>query len=915
MERGQRSTRRGRKLGSSRRWQMREPADSQDAPGAPESWSPQATSELQAFFQHCGAEQRGFVTREDLAEAKFSFIGGEEPQMLFDWVDTEQRGRLSLREFSSGLWNIFGSGLSPHRLSRTPPASQQTSVSASFPAVEGAGPQDKEAFLALMGQLGADHFLPEQAALWQLWGELRRGEPQLADTMEGLLAKMSLGLQEARADREALERSLRQRDSDHHQEVQRLYKEMEEQIAREKEQLQAQSESRDLALNARTQKVLEAKEREVQRLAEGQRELEAHLHHLSDTQQEAMLEKQQLAETQQDLARQLEAVQGQLQVTRGHLDAARGRVSWQKEEEPSLLRASEEPPQRASPEEAPLPGLFGDSDDWDQLLSTFSSTPHRASQLSWSPSPTPRATSDPQTPRVVRQISISEPQAQRSDQELAPEPDEELSKPPGMPPSTQDGEGVDSAGRASPAPQPVEPQNLAPNEEPGPRPEPRLPGGLLGAPVGEPGSLMTAVLKVLTPWGDGSPPPLAPQALAGLRQGEPGPAAQGVVALPQGPAEPSKGLESVGQTLSEGQVQSEQSPAGQEGEAGAMGKAGILVARLGGVQVLEEEPRAEEGKPGDQDRPGLASDQATESMETGYPESPQKAAQPGPSKADTSQAPGEAEAPAQGATDRPQEFTQSPSTLAELESHPGPPPLPAQSDREPRSPQSRGPGVEGRPEEPGMASGTAGLAISRGDHTSGPQADPDHLFHVIFVGDSNVGKTSFLHLLHENSFAAGLTATVGVDFRVKSLWVDNKLFALQLWDTAGQERYHSMTRQLLRKAEGVVLMYDVTSHQSFSHVRYWLDCLQDAGVDSAVILLLGNKMDCEEERQVSTEAGRQLAQELGVSFGECSAALGHNILEPMVNLARSLKLQEDRLRGPLVKVAPEGMPKKGRCCF
>ncbi|EFB14001.1 hypothetical protein PANDA_002211, partial [Ailuropoda melanoleuca] len=153
-----------------------------------------------------------------------------------------------------------------------------------------------------------------------------------------------------------------------------------------------------------------------------------------------------------------------------------------------------------------------------------------------------------------------------------------------------------------------------------------------------------------------------------------------------------------------------------------------------------------------------------------------------------------------------------------------------------------------------------------------PAADPDYLFHVIFLGDSNVGKTSFLHLLHQNSFATGLTATVarpdqppapcvlGVDFRVKTLLVDHKCFALQLWDTAGQERYHSMTRQLLRKADGVVLMYDITSWESFAHVRYWLDCLRESGPDGVVLLLLGNKKDCEEERQVPTEVGQQLAQ-------------------------------------------------------
>ncbi|EDL96956.1 similar to RIKEN cDNA 9830134C10 gene (predicted) [Rattus norvegicus] len=108
-------------------------------------------------------------------------------------------------------------------------------------------------------------------------------------------------------------------------------------------------------------------------------------------------------------------------------------------------------------------------------------------------------------------------------------------------------------------------------------------------------------------------------------------------------------------------------------------------------------------------------------------------------------------------------------------------------------------------------------------------------------------------------------------------------------------------------------MYDVTSQESFTHVRYWLDCLQ-VGVEGVAMVLLGNKTDCEEERQVPTEAGRRLAQELGISFGECSAALGHNILEPMMNLARSLKMQEDRQKASLVEVTRQEPPKRAGCC-
>ncbi|KAM4817139.1 ras-related protein Rab-44 [Urocitellus parryii] len=907
MENGQRIPRKGRRLGSSRRRQTREPADGQDAPVAPEpeAWSAQADAELQAFFQDCGAQERGFVTREDLAEAKFSFLASqEEPQMIFDWVDAEQRGRLSLEEFGSGLRTVFGSSLSTPRLRRRRPLPARVSVATSFPALEEADAEERDAFLALMGQLGTSPALPEQAELWQLWGKLRQEEPQLAGNLEAFLARMSGRLQEVRADREALELTLRKRDSDHHREVRRLYEEMEQQISREKRQLQAESDSRGLALSSQMQEVLEAKEQEVQKLAQGQRELEARLHHLSDTRQEADSENRQLREAKQDLAGQLEEMRGQLQVTRRHLDAARGRVSWQIEEEPSVPRSREKAPSppAISPEEPPLPGLFGDNDDWSQLLN-FSSPPPKALQLSWSPPPTPRDTPGPQTPRVVRQISLSKSHALPFGQEPSSDPEGAPRSPPGLPDGPEDGKGIDPKELDLGPERPVKPRGLAPDTEPGPSPK----APLLwrpGAPAGGSGSLVAAALRVLIPL-------------------EAEPAPQGAVALPEGPAEPSWGLRSVGQSPTEGLGQGH--PGGlREAPGQALRPVGLPASPL---RRLEEEPKAEAGKPGDHSRQDPGSPQAAEApgLETGHPASPQQEPPPAPLPADLPQTPVEAPAPGQlsppgdpppraaaGSLEPPRPVPE----LAEREAQPGSPVTAALAGREAGPSGAREPRAGSRPEDLGSNSGEAGLTLSPGDSPAGgPPADPEYLFHVIFLGDSNVGKTSFLHLLHQNAFATGLAATVGVDFRVKTLMVDNKCFALQLWDTAGQERYHSLTRQLLRKADGVVLMYDVTSQESFAHVRYWMDCLQDEGSGQAVVLLLGNKMDCEEERQVPTEAGRQLAQDLGVSFGECSAALGHNILEPMMNLARSLKVQEDRLKGSLVEVASERPPKRAGCCF
>ncbi|XP_020651110.3 ras-related protein Rab-44 isoform X1 [Pogona vitticeps] len=190
---------------------------------------------------------------------------------------------------------------------------------------------------------------------------------------------------------------------------------------------------------------------------------------------------------------------------------------------------------------------------------------------------------------------------------------------------------------------------------------------------------------------------------------------------------------------------------------------------------------------------------------------------------------------------------------------------------------------------------------------------PDHLYNILFVGDTNVGKTSFLCRLQDGSAGTNVTATVGIDYRIKNLFVDDKWFALQLWDTAGQERYHSLTKQFFRKADGIVLMYDISSEHSFANVKYWLNCIQEGAENGVIVLLLGNKTDYTAERRISVNDGESLAKEYGLSFCECSAASGHNVTESMVKLARLLKTHEEQFKQEILKLVPP--KKKSGCCF
>ncbi|XP_071993820.1 EF-hand calcium-binding domain-containing protein 4B-like isoform X1 [Engystomops pustulosus] len=194
-------------------------------------------------------------------------------------------------------------------------------------------------------------------------------------------------------------------------------------------------------------------------------------------------------------------------------------------------------------------------------------------------------------------------------------------------------------------------------------------------------------------------------------------------------------------------------------------------------------------------------------------------------------------------------------------------------------------------------------------------AAPDHVYKIMFVGDTNVGKTSFLRQVHEGAYNTNTVATVGIDYRIKTISVDQKQYALQLWDTAGQERFYSITEQFFRKADGMVIMYDVTSRETFTAVRRWLKSIREKVMDDLVILLLGNKIDCDDKRQVSLMDGQMLALEHNLLFTECSAASGTNITESLIQIVRSLKKHEDSMKSNVVTLTrSESAKRKTSCC-
>ncbi|KAG8199014.1 hypothetical protein JTE90_001809 [Oedothorax gibbosus] len=175
-------------------------------------------------------------------------------------------------------------------------------------------------------------------------------------------------------------------------------------------------------------------------------------------------------------------------------------------------------------------------------------------------------------------------------------------------------------------------------------------------------------------------------------------------------------------------------------------------------------------------------------------------------------------------------------------------------------------------------------------------AAPTRVFKVVFVGDSGVGKTSILQRFCTDTFKSTFSATIGVDFQVKTIEVDGERIALQLWDTAGQERFRSMTHQYFRKADGIIVVYDVTSESTFRNVRNWMHNIKEGAQEGVMVMLLGNKVDLcvyETDRVVRTKDGTRLADEYESLFFETSAKTGDSISDAIDALASILKTKED----------------------
>jgi small GTP-binding protein len=158
-------------------------------------------------------------------------------------------------------------------------------------------------------------------------------------------------------------------------------------------------------------------------------------------------------------------------------------------------------------------------------------------------------------------------------------------------------------------------------------------------------------------------------------------------------------------------------------------------------------------------------------------------------------------------------------------------------------------------------------------------------YKVVVVGDSSVGKSSIVQRLIQGTFTEDGTSTCGADFYTYCIPVNSEQVKLQIWDTAGQERFRSISKSYFRNAVGAVLVYDITSMQSFDRVGTWLNDLQDLAAPNAYILLVGNKADLEKQREVGVDLVKEWAERHHLESLETSALSGKNIKESFARMA------------------------------
>jgi len=202
----------------------------------------------------------------------------------------------------------------------------------------------------------------------------------------------------------------------------------------------------------------------------------------------------------------------------------------------------------------------------------------------------------------------------------------------------------------------------------------------------------------------------------------------------------------------------------------------------------------------------------------------------------------------------------------------------------------------------------------------------DYKIKLIIVGDSGVGKTNLINRFASDTFDNNSKATIGVEFIYKTLKINKEIFKIEIWDTAGQERYKAITSAYYKGAKGAIIVYDITSEESFNNIEVWIHEVKVKASNNLQIMIIGNKIDLYKERKVSLEKGIEKAKTLNLHLFEASALDKTNVNEAFKCLLKEMYLDiknKSRINGNVYdgdNVGKNGMDlnienkEKKKCC-